>query len=102
MPDTSLSGITDSWRVICGDLFRVLMGSVLVSCHPHVSAPAQAGFAPLRVHRPTRIAVRGEQVIDLACLGTLALVPLPTQAILVAGMFLAVWRVERERLVPPG
>jgi len=26
MPNTSLSGITDSGRVICADLFRVLMG----------------------------------------------------------------------------
>jgi hypothetical protein len=85
----------------------VLMVRVLVSCHrqeaPLVSATAQAAFAPLRVHRPTPTAVRVKQSIASACLCTIAPVPLPTQAMLVAGMwFPAVWRVEREMLVPQG
>src|SRR5713101_5578726 len=83
------------------------MGRVLVSCHrqevPLVSATAQAAFAPVQVHRPTPIAVRVKQAIASASLCTVALVPLPTQAMLVAGMwFPAVWRVEREMLVPQG
>src|SRR5258708_4413806 len=102
VPFTSLCVITDSW--VCAVVTYsngecVLMGRGLVSCHrqevPLVSATAQAAFAPVQVHRPTPIAVRVKQAIASACLCTVALVPLPMQAMLVAGMwFPAVWRVE--------
>ena len=67
-----------------------------------ISATAQAAFAPLRFHQPTRSVVREQQAIGFAYLCTVALVALPTQAMPIAGTLLAVWRVESEMLVPQG
>ena len=76
----------------------------MISCYrqvvPLAPPTAQAAFASLQFHRPTRTAVQDEQAIDFACLCTVALALVPTQAMPIAGMLFALWRVESKMLVP--